>query len=109
MRGSFYTPRKVRTHSCFCVVEPSWFKATLVEHRPVEILTIVWCGHYFAAVHQLVSAAWRKQSRMRRKGSSVCEMITRRIFPLFSPDVAIKLDEEGFVLPFTVNEDVHKR
>lgn len=36
-------------------------------------------------------------------------MITRRISPLFSPDVEIKLDEEGFVLPFTVNEDVHKR
>lgn len=56
MRGSFYTPRNLRTHS-FCVVEPSWFKATLVEHRPVEILTIVRCGQYFAAVHQLVSAA----------------------------------------------------
>lgn len=28
---------------------------------------------------------------------------------LLSPDVEIKLDEEGFVLPFTVDEDVHKR
>ncbi|XP_019487153.1 PREDICTED: FAST kinase domain-containing protein 3, mitochondrial [Hipposideros armiger] len=27
----------------------------------------------------------------------------------YTIDVEIKLDEEGFVLPFTVNEDVHKR
>lgn len=27
----------------------------------------------------------------------------------YTLDVEIKLDEEGFVLPFTVNEDVHKR
>lgn len=27
----------------------------------------------------------------------------------FLPDVEIKLDEDGFVLPFTVDEDVHKR
>lgn len=72
----------------------------------MKILTVVRRGHYLVAFSQLVSAVWRNSERGQEGG--VREDVTRGTF-LLSADVEIKLDGEGFVLPLTADEDVHRR
>jgi hypothetical protein len=37
------------------------------------------------------------------------KIVLLRDFSFLLPDVEVKLDEDGFVLPCTVDEDIHKR
>lgn len=72
----------------FKVVEPSSFKADVVEYRTssIKMLTIVWCGHYFAAFSPVCKCSVEeiKTEQGGVKEDNVSEGITRRIFPFFS-------------------------
>lgn len=57
---------------------------------------------------QLVQQCGRSQSGGAVQGDGSQEGITKPPF-LLSPDVEIKLDEGGFVLPASVDEDVYGR
>lgn len=112
-RGSRRAPDTSSSPPCLGAVEPAQFKAAWVgcSSAYTEILTAMpGVVITLQPSAQLLNAAWKKSNQPGGKEDSACEGITRRIFSfLLSPDVEIKLDEDGFVLPFTADEDVHRR
>lgn len=87
------TYQKEREKVCMVLVlpwtpwGPTHFKV-VVEYRTtsLKMLTIVWCGHYFAAFSPVgkCSVEEIKTEQGGVKEDNVCEGITWRIFPFFS-------------------------